>query len=591
MSHIALYRAWRPQTFGDVVGQDHIIQTLQNSLAEGRFTHAYLFSGPRGTGKTSAAKILAKAVNCLNGPAPEPCNTCDACRRISDGAVMDVIELDAASNNGVDEIRDIRDKVKYAPTEVRYKVYIIDEVHMLTIGAFNALLKTLEEPPAHVIFILATTEPHKLPVTIISRCQRYDFRRVSLDAQLGRLHLICNQEGIHADGQALEHVARLSDGGMRDALSLLDQIVAYTGTTFTYDDVIAITGSIAIEQFQAMAEALQQNQLGSVLDQIAGFIQEGKSVEKCVESLIHFYRDILMIRMLPDASLALQGGVSESLRRLAALYRQDQLFLAIELLNHCAGEMKYAAHPGTLLEVAMMQLCAKLNTVADPAAISSLAANRIEHLESRLAELEMKVSIMEQQGATLGNNSTAAFVAKPAGSPRGGAPASVLNEKRSKSMLEPFVQAMDDPRFKQLLPKWHQVLAKVKERKITMHAWLVDGELVSAIEGAIMVAFKNTIHRETTEKPDNRQMIEQVIQEVYGQTLSLRTVMVKEWTDAAASRPALQGGLGSGGFNAPDRSELLELEPEQPDERKIKDEWINEAIELFGEDLVVIKED
>jgi DNA polymerase-3 subunit gamma/tau len=589
MSHIALYRSWRPQTFGDVVGQDHIIQTLQNSLAEGRLSHAYLFSGPRGTGKTTAAKLLAKAVNCLNGPAPEPCNICDACLRISDGSVMDVIELDAASNNGVDEIRDIRDKVKYAPTEVRYKVYIIDEVHMLTIGAFNALLKTLEEPPAHVIFILATTEPHKLPVTIISRCQRYDFRRVSLEAQLSRLKLICAEERIEADEQALKHIARLSDGGMRDALSLLDQIIAYTGHTFVYADVIAITGSIAIEQFQEMAEALQRNELGSVLDQIELLMQEGKSVEKCLESFIHFYRDILMVRMLPDASLVLQGGVDDGLRKLASLYRQDQLFLAVELLNHFAGEMKYSAHPGTLLEVAMMQLCAKLNVRTEAAELPSVVAERLLQLETRIAELETKLTLVGQQGITTTKPAAVTNIKSGAGS-RGGSPASVLSEKRTKSNLEPFVQGMDDSHFKQLLPKWHQVLAKVKERKITIHAWLVDGEPVSAVDDAILVAFKNTIHRETTEKPDNRQLIELVIQEIYGQSLSLRTIMVREWAEATANKSVQKNRTQSGDSVISQDSEILEFEPE--DLAVSKDEqWINEAIELFGEDLVVIKED
>jgi DNA polymerase-3 subunit gamma/tau len=587
MSHIALYRSWRPQTFGDVVGQDHIIQTLQNSLAEGRLTHAYLFSGPRGTGKTTAAKLLAKAVNCLNGPAPEPCNICDACRRISDGSVMDVIELDAASNNGVDEIRDIRDKVKYAPTEVRYKVYIIDEVHMLTIGAFNALLKTLEEPPAHVIFILATTEPHKLPVTIISRCQRYDFRRVSLEAQLDRLQLICKEEGIQADEQALKHIARLSDGGMRDALSLLDQIVAYTGHTFVYADVIAITGSIAVEQFQEMAVALQRNELGTVLDQIEQLIQEGKSVEKCLESFIHFYRDILMVRMLPDASLVLQGGVDEGLRKLADLYEQDQLFMAVELLNHYAGEMKFAAHPGTLLEVAMMQLCARLNARTENAELPSSVTERIVRLETRVIELESKLATAMQQGISSSQVNTASTPGnKSTTGARAGSSTSALSEKRSKSNLEPFVQGMNDSQFKQLLPKWNQVLAKVKERKITIYAWLVDGELVSAINGAILVAFKNTIHRETTEKPDNRQLIEKVIQEVYGENLSLRTVMAKEWSEVASSK-STKATYGAEDTNK--ETEVLQFEPEHLVSKD--DEWINEAIELFGEDLVVVKED
>lgn len=242
MEHIALYRAWRPQSFQDMVGQQHIIRTLQNAIRENRLSHAYLFSGPRGTGKTTAAKLLAKAVNCEKGPAPEPCNECDACRRITAGAVMDVLEIDAASNRGVDEIRDLREKVKYAPTEVRQKVYIIDEVHMLTTEAFNALLKTLEEPPPHVMFILATTEPHRLPATVISRCQRFDFRRVSLDEQTQRLRVICEQEGIAAEEEAIEYIARLSDGGMRDALSILDQISSFSDGRVSYQQVLDMTG-------------------------------------------------------------------------------------------------------------------------------------------------------------------------------------------------------------------------------------------------------------------------------------------------------------------------------------------------------------
>ena len=221
MSYQALYRVWRPQKFIDVVGQEHVTKTLQNALLQEKISHAYLFSGPRGTGKTSAAKILAKAVNCERSPVAEPCNECSACLGITDGSIPDVIEIDAASNNGVEEIRDIRDKVKYAPSSVKYKVYIIDEVHMLSIGAFNALLKTLEEPPKHVIFILATTEPHKIPLTIISRCQRFDFKRITAKAIVNRMKLIVDETGVKYDEEALQVIARAAEGGMRDALSLL----------------------------------------------------------------------------------------------------------------------------------------------------------------------------------------------------------------------------------------------------------------------------------------------------------------------------------------------------------------------------------
>ncbi|GJM83808.1 hypothetical protein HMSSN139_63040 [Paenibacillus sp. HMSSN-139] len=296
MEHIALYRAWRPQSFQDMVGQQHIIRTLQNAIREQRLSHAYLFSGPRGTGKTSAAKILAKAVNCEKGPAAEPCNECDACRRITAGAVMDVLEIDAASNRGVEEIRDLREKVKYAPTEVRQKVYIIDEVHMLTTEAFNALLKTLEEPPPHVMFILATTEPHRLPATVISRCQRFDFRRVSLEEQSERLRMICEQEGIEAEKEAIEYIARLSDGGMRDALSILDQIASFSGRKVSYQQVLDMTGGIASRQFAELAKTLLAGDIGGMLQMIDGFMQEGKSADKCMENLLYYFRDLLMVK-------------------------------------------------------------------------------------------------------------------------------------------------------------------------------------------------------------------------------------------------------------------------------------------------------
>ncbi|EGS4843797.1 DNA polymerase III subunit gamma/tau, partial [Listeria monocytogenes] len=245
MAYQALYRVFRPQSFQDVVGQEHVTKTLKNAIVQNKTSHAYLFSGPRGTGKTSAAKIFAKAINCEHGHDGEPCNECEICKGTTDGSIPDVLEIDAASNNGVEEIRDIREKVKYAPTVAKYKVYIIDEVHMLSTGAFNALLKTLEEPPKHVIFILATTEPHKLPLTIISRVQRFDFKRITTQDIIGRLKFILEEEKIPYDEKALMIVARAAEGGMRDALSLLDQVISYGSEEVTVEDALEITGSVA----------------------------------------------------------------------------------------------------------------------------------------------------------------------------------------------------------------------------------------------------------------------------------------------------------------------------------------------------------
>src|SRR5690606_30239396 len=333
-------------------------KTLKNAIHLQKLSHAYLFTGPRGTGKTTSARIIAKAINCERAPVDEPCNQCETCKSIADGSSPDVIEIDAASHRGIDNIRDLRDKVKYAPSQAKMKVYIIDEVHMLTTEAFNALLKTLEEPPGHVMFILATTEPHKLPATILSRCQRFDFRRVSLDEQISRIQYICSQEGVTAQPEAIQYIARLSDGGMRDALSVLDQIIAYTGNDIRYDAVLAITGGIGIEQFGRLAAAIAARDVADCLGQIEAFMHEGRSAEKCMENLILYFRDVLMLKLVPDAQ-GLTDRIldSDQASQWMNHFSAEQLFQMIDVLNHYQTEMKYSAQPQTMLEVAVMKIC------------------------------------------------------------------------------------------------------------------------------------------------------------------------------------------------------------------------------------------
>ncbi|TVY10847.1 DNA polymerase III subunit gamma/tau [Paenibacillus cremeus] len=587
MAHIALYRTWRPQSFQDMVGQRHIVQTLQNSLREGRFSHAYLFNGPRGTGKTSAAKILAKAVNCLNGPGIEPCNQCDACVRITEGAVMDVVEIDAASNRGVEEIRDIRDKVKYAPTEVRQKVYIIDEVHMLTTEAFNALLKTLEEPPAHVMFILATTEPHKLPATIISRCQRFDFRRVALEEQVERLRQVCREEHIEIEEDALSFIGRLSDGGMRDALSLLDQIIAFSGGCVTYDDVLSITGGMASDQFERLVTAVQNSDVGAALKLVDDFMQEGKSADKCMESLIYYFRDLLMVKMVPGSQAVTERILDiKRFAEVAQRFSSDALISMIDTLNYYQTEMKYSVQPQTLLEVALMKLCSGSSQAgassaqtqggsASNAAAPERQDGLIGQLMNRIQKLEEQLTQVLKQGVAPSGNAPAS------GSSRTSAPAPVVTRK-SIEKLDGYLKGKDDPAIRTVLQQWGQVLGRVKELKITVHAWLVDGEPVSINDGNLLVAFKSAMHRETTEKPANRQLIEQVMAELLGQPYRLVTVMLKDWKAAAdQSKPV----------DEPKEEFKLVPEDTQSADGSVKEEWISEAIQLFGEDLVKIKED
>ncbi|MFD3261814.1 DNA polymerase III subunit gamma/tau [Paenibacillus lentus] len=586
MEHIALYRAWRPQSFQDMVGQQHIIRTLQNAIREQRLSHAYLFSGPRGTGKTSAAKILAKAVNCEKGPAPEPCNECDSCRRITAGAVMDVLEIDAASNRGVEEIRDLREKVKYAPTEVRQKVYIIDEVHMLTTEAFNALLKTLEEPPPHVMFILATTEPHRLPATVISRCQRFDFRRVSLEEQSERLKLICEQEGITAEDEAIQYIARLSDGGMRDALSILDQIASFSDGHVSYKQALDMTGGIPSKQFAEIARTLIEGDVGGMLQLIEGLMQEGKSADKCMENLLYYFRDLLMIKMVPNADKMTERVLDpQEFREMAEVFTRSQLFRIIDTLNHYQTEMKYALQPQTLFEVALLKLCSipqgedavQSQSVSSVAPSSSAGQSEVEQLRRQLSELEKKLERALQGGLTGGGQDPGNKGNRPGA--RTAAPR-VASKAKLPAGLDRYVAQRSSPEFLAVQGKWNQVLQGVKDEKITIHAWFVNGEPVSVLEDAVLVAFKNDIHRETTEKPANKQLIEMVMERVLGSPYRLVTMMLKDWSDSI-----------DGAAADPSKEEPFQLEQVSEDGGSgSKEPWVDEALQMFGDDLVIVKE-
>lgn len=583
MEHIALYRAWRSQRFQDMVGQKHIIRTLQNAIRENKLSHAYLFCGPRGTGKTSAAKILAKAVNCEQGMSGEPCNECDACKRITAGAVMDVLEIDAASNRGVEEIRDLREKVKYAPTEVRHKVYIIDEVHMLTTEAFNALLKTLEEPPPHVMFILATTEPHRLPATVISRCQRFDFRRISLDEQTEHLKGICQQEKIEYDDEAIGYIARLSDGGMRDAISILDQISSFTDGHITYEQVLNMTGGIPSSQFAQLARKLLDGDIGGVLQMIEDFMQEGKSADKCMENLLYYFRDLLMIKMVPASDKLTERVLdSHDFSEMAEMYTREQLFAIIDTLNQYQTEMKYALQPQMLFEVALLKLCGISEgkaKVGESSIVSSVSTGEAGASSAEMRQLKDQLTALENKLAQIMQNGIApATTGAPKPSATRNAPVRTSSVAKLPSGLEHFIQNQHSAEFIEIQNKWSAILQGVKDEKVTIHAWFVNGEPVSCWEDAILVAFKNDIHRETTEKQVNKQLIEQVLSRYAGKPMRLVTMMLKDWTEANQGKGAKQ-----------QESPVLEMSHDDNPPKSEKP-WVDDAIEMFGEDLVVFKD-
>ena len=401
MAYQALYRTWRPQRFEDVVGQEMITKTLRNAVMTNQTSHAYLFTGPRGTGKTSTAKIFAKAINCHHQENGEPCNECEICKAITNGSLNDVLEIDAASNNGVEEIRDIRDKVKYAPTQADYKVYIIDEVHMLSTGAFNALLKTLEEPPANVVFILATTEPHKIPATIISRTQRFDFKRITSSTILKRMEYILNQKDIQYEDAALKIIAKAAEGGMRDALSILDQVISFGENNVTLENALLVTGSVTKTDFLNYLQAVVDQKTPEALEMIHKLVQDGKDASRIVEDLVEYCRDLLLYQqspaMLEETEL---GMLDEDFKKFAQEIEPEIVYQMINILNEQQENMRYTSHPTVYLEVLTVKLSQLKNQPQVSQANSQPAISadqaQIDRLMNRIQQLQDQINSLQQ---------------------------------------------------------------------------------------------------------------------------------------------------------------------------------------------------
>jgi DNA polymerase III subunit gamma/tau len=580
VSHLSLYRKWRPQTFEDVLGQSRVTQTLQNAITANRFVHAYLFSGHRGTGKTTTARILAKALNCERGPTPVPCNVCAICRAISNGVSLDVMEIDAASNRGIDEIRDLREKVKLVPVEGRYKIYIIDEAHMLTTEAANALLKTLEEPPPHAIFVLVTTEPHRLPTTITSRTQRFDFKRIPLSVIVDRLRAIAGSEGVDVEEGALHVIARAADGALRDAESMLDQLSAFCQSRINKADVLAVLGLIEEEVAQQVADAAIAQDAAACLELANRVIAEGRDVRQILRSLIDHFRDLLVVAVVRDPSEIVETSDDrlEVLRAQSARFSPAALLQKIRILAAAEAEARFATQPRVVLEMAILKVC---RPELDPS-IEGLAA-RIEALErqagrdrppapgvgsktlspppAELAAQPARTSPkrMPRDRGSQSAEPVAGVPAARSGAPHGamprhdGAGAGEDTEGRSAQDPEEAGVTIEAVRI-----RWPQLMEEVKGRSRPAYAFLLEASPQSVDGARLVLAVRHKFHLENLQEPKHRQIVEEILEAVMGIRLRLGLVL-----DAFDTPPASAVSL------------------ERPDP-KGADTLVEEAVRRFG---------
>lgn len=541
MSYKAIYRKFRPTNFTDVIGQEHITTILKNQIKNNNIAHAYLFSGTRGTGKTSTARIFARGINCLSEDIP--CNTCEICRGILEESVMDIVEIDAASNNSVEDIRELRENSKYPPSNCKYKVYIIDEVHMLSKGAFNALLKVLEEPPKHLVFILATTEPDRLPATILSRCQRYDFKRVSVDNIVKNMRSISEKIPIEVDDNALELIARNSDGAMRDALSILDQCLSFSQDKISYDYVVSILGIVNNDLMFHIVDDIISGQISELLNKLESIVQDGIDIKQFIKDLILHFRNLMVAKISQDVENSIDGTEEfiERLRVQSKTIELEKIITYLNILSETENKCKWISQPRIILEVDLIKMIKLPSNTSIDALIE-----RIDKLESQIKSGRIEVQAPKRPSSRDDNiNKESRKEGK--------------SVEKIETSLDKISVENENVNFETVKSEWSNILNVIKKKKIALHALITEGKPMSFKNSILTISFGEgfEFHRDALDKPLNKESIENIIASTLNTKIQLKLEM--------ETKPQ------------------VDLEQERLD-------LVKDVIDVFGKDLVEIEE-